>query len=113
MINICEDMNNEQIKLFGLAVAGAKLIMYKDTTVGMIDYNVYDERVHIQYIMVQDEYRKLGIAKAVIEKLMKENPGKYMYGDALPGAVGFWKKMGAEFDEDEDDDYLVPFIIEY
>ena len=113
MVNICEDRNDEQIKLFGIALAGAKLIIYNDKNVGMVDYNVYDERVHIQYIMVQDEYRKLGIAKAVIKKLMKENPGKYMYGDALPGAVGFWEKMGAEFDKDEDDDYLTPFIIEY
>lgn len=112
MINICEDMNNEQIKLFGLAAAGAKLIIYKDTTVGMIDYNVYDERVHIQYITVQDEYRKLGIARNVIEMLMKENPGKYMYGDALPGAVKFWERLGAEFGECEDE-YLTPFIIEY
>lgn len=113
MINICEDINNEQIRLFGLAAAGAKLIMHNDITVGMIDYNIYDEKVHIQYIMVQDEYRRLGIARKVIEKLMKENPGKYMYGDALPGAVKFWEKLGAEFGEDPDDDYLTPFIIEY
>lgn len=113
MINMCENRNDEQIKLFGIASAGAKLIIYNDKNVGMIDYTVYDERVHIQYIMVQDEYRKLGIAKVVIEKLMKENPGKYMYGDALPGAVGFWKKMGAQFDEEIDNNYLAPFIIEY
>lgn len=113
MINICEDINNEQIRLFGLAAAGAKLIMYNGITVGMIDYNIYDEKVHIQYIMVQDEYRRLGIARKVIEKLMKENPGKYIYGDALPGAVKFWEKLGAEFGEYPDDDYLTPFIIEY
>jgi ribosomal protein S18 acetylase RimI-like enzyme len=113
MINICEDINNEQLRLFGLAAAGSKLIMYNDITVGMVDYNIYDEKVHIQYIMIQDEYRRLGIARKVIEKLMRENPGKYMYGDALPGAVKFWEKLGAEFEEDPDDDYLTPFIIEY
>ena len=42
----------------------------------------------------------------------EENKGKYMYGDSLPGALSFWESMGAEFDEDEDDDYCTPFHIE-
>jgi hypothetical protein len=29
----------------------------------------------------------------------------------LPGAIEFWRSLGAEFDEDEDEDYLTPFHI--
>lgn len=113
MMNICEDRNNEQLKLFGINIPGSKLIVYEDKIVGMIDYNVHSQRVHIQYITIQEEYRKLGIARKVIEYIMNNNPGKYIYGDSLPGiAVQFWKSLGAEFDECEDD-YLTPFIIEY
>lgn len=112
MINICEDLNRDYIRLFGLDTPGGKLIMYNDQIVGMIDYNVYDERVKINYITVEEVHRKNGIAKKVIEDIMKENPGKYMYGDALPGAVKFWERLGAEFGECEDE-YLTPFIIEY
>jgi hypothetical protein len=43
--------------------------------------------------------------------LKEEHRGKYMYGDSLPGAISFWERMGAEFDEDEDDDYCTPFHI--
>lgn len=113
MINICEDVNNEYIKLFGISTPGSKLIMYNNEIAGMIDYNVHDERIHIRYITVSDQYKRKGIARKIIEMIMKDNPGKYIYGDSLPGAIEFWKKMGAEFDEDEDDDYLTPFIIEY
>lgn len=111
MINICEDKNNEQIKLFGISIPGSKLIVYNNEIVGMIDYNVYDERIHIQYITVNEPYRKLGIAKRIIEDIAKDNPGKYIYGDSLPGAIKFWEKLGAQFDEDDNDDYLTPFHI--
>ena len=114
MIKICEDLNNEYIKIFGISTPGSKLIMYKDEIAGMIDYNVYDKRVHIQYITVNEQYRKLGIAREVIQHLMNINPGKYIYGDSLPGvALKFWESLGAQFSEYEDDDYLTPFTIQY
>ncbi len=114
MINICEDLNNDCIKVFGLCTPGSKLIMYNENVAGMIDYNIYDERIHIQYISIHEQFRQLGIARKVITDIMKEHPGKYMYGDALPGvAVKFWESLGAQFNECEDDDYLTPFIIEY
>ena len=71
------------------------------------------KRIKINYITVNEPYRKLGIAKRVLEDIMKDNKGKYMYGDALPGAIKFWEKLGAQFDEEDDDEYLTPFIIEY
>jgi len=113
MIKICEDLNNDYIKLFGLSTPGGKLIVCNNQIVGMIDYNIYDEKVKINYITVNENHRKNGIARKVIEKIMKENPNKFIYGDSLPGvAIQFWKSMGAEFDESEGD-YLTPFIIEY
>ena len=112
MINIKEDMNNEYIKLYGISTPGSKLITCNDEIVGMIDYNIYDNRVKINYITVDDKHRRKGIARVIIERLKDENKGKYIYGDALPGACEFWLSLGAEFDEDDDDDYLTPFHIE-
>ena len=111
MIQIHEDLNNEYIKLYGLSTPGCKLIKYEDKIVGMVDYNIYDEGIKINYITVDPQFRHLGIAKEVIYTIMNNNPNKYLYGDAVPLAMKFWESLGAEFDEDEDD-YLTPFIIE-
>lgn len=113
MLKIKEDINNDYIRLFGISTPGSKLIMYGEEIVGMIDYNIYDERVKINYITVNEQHRKNGIARKIIEMIMNDNKGKYLYGDSLPGvAYQFWKSLGAEFDEDDDDDYLTPFHIE-
>ena len=86
-------------------------IYLNNEVVGVLEYKDYGDELEIKYIKIHKEYRRMGIATRVVNVLKNKN--KIITGDALPGAVGFWKKMGAEFDEDEDDDYLVPFIIEY
>ena len=112
MIKIENDINNEYVQLYGISTPGSKLIKYNNTIVGMIDYNVTDDYIKIYYITVEDKYKRRGIASKVINMIKENNPNKYMYGDALPGAIEFWKTVGAEFDEDPDEDYLTPFHID-
>ena len=105
-------MNKERIELYGIGAAGSKLIMCNNEAIGMVDYNIYDEKIHIGYIGVNEPHRKRGIAKKVIKSIMKDNPGKYLYGDSLSDAVKFWKSLGAIFSKGNDE-HLTPFIIEY
>lgn len=112
MIRICKDVNNEALALFGLSTPNSQLIICNDIIVGIIDYKVTDEKVKIDYITIDDKHRKQGIARQVMEMIINENKGKYLYGDSLPGvACRFWESLGVEFDEDEDD-YLTPFHLE-
>lgn len=112
MIDIVEDMNNEFVELYGISTPGSKMIKCNDNIVGIIDYNITDEYIKIYYITIVDKYKRHGIATKVIKMIKESNPGKYIYGDALPEALNFWKSVGAEFDEDPDEDYLTPFHIE-
>ena len=111
MITLVKDMNERIIQTIGLVTDNSMAIMDGDTIVGIIDYKVTTDFIKIMYITILDEYRRQGIAGKVITMLKEEHAGKYMYGDSLPGALSFWERMGAEFDEDEDDDYCTPFHI--
>ena len=111
MLRFEKDINNECLQYFAVSTPNALLIKSEDNVVGMIDYEVKGEYVKIFYITIAEEYKRQGYATEVIVKIINENKGKYLYGDALPGAaMKFWESMGAEFDED-DDDYLTPFHI--
>jgi GNAT superfamily N-acetyltransferase len=111
MIKLYKDINNEALQYFGVSTPSALIIKCNDVVVGMIDYEVYKDNVKIFYIRIEDDYRRQGIARRVMESIINENKGKYLYGDSLPGAIEFWRSLGAEFDEDEDEDYLTPFHI--
>lgn len=111
MVNICEDKDDIYVRMYGISTPGSKLIMYNEEIAGMVDFAVYDDCVKIHYITVQECYRRCGIATKVMSQIINENRGKYLYGDALPEAIKFWESLGAEFDEDVDEDYLTPFHI--
>ena len=109
MIKIVKDNNHNCLPLFGVSTPGAELITCNDNIVGMIDYEVHRDSVKIFYITILEEYKRNGLATEVMTKIINENKGKYLYGDSLPGAIEFWRSLGVEFDEDEDEDYLTPF----
>ena len=111
MIKIVNDNLEDCLPLFGVKTADAQLIKCNDEIVGMIDYTIKNEYVKIFYITILEEYKRNGLATEAITKIINENKGKYLYGDSLPGAIEFWKSLGAEFDEDPDEDYLTPFHI--
>lgn len=112
MVKIIEDMREEYFQKVGIITATSKVISYNNELVGIIDYDTTDTLVKIAYITINEEYRRQGIAGEVIKMIINENKGKYLYGDSLPGALEFWERMGAEFEEDPDEDYLTPFHIE-
>lgn len=49
-----------------------------------------------------------GYGRAIINYLMNENKKVIIAGDSLDDAVGFWQRMGANIDENNDD---FPFIL--
>lgn len=110
MISMKDNIGNEAIKLFGVSIPGSKLIMYNEEVAGMIDYNVTDEIIKINYITVHKNFRRNGIARQIIQMIMNDNKGKDLCGDALPSAYHFWEKLGAIFLPDNDE-YLSPFYI--
>ena len=112
MIKIVKDMDERILGTIGLVTPNSQAIMVDNILVGIIDYKVTTDYIKIMYITVLDEYRRQGIAKRVMEQIINENRGKYLYGDSLPGALEFWRNLGAEFDEKESDEYLTPFHIE-
>lgn len=112
MVKIIEDMREEYFQKVGVITATSKVISYNNELVGIIDYDTTDTLVKIAYITINEEYRRQGIAGEVIKMIINENKGKYLYGDSLPGALEFWERMGAEFEEDPDEDYLTPFHID-
>lgn len=112
MVKIVNDLDEIISGTMGITTPNSRAITYNDKLVGIIDFYVGHNYIKIMYITVSDEYRRLGIAREVINILKNNHKGKYMYGDAVPGALRFWESMGAEFDEDPGDDYLTPFHIE-
>lgn len=91
-----------------------------DEIYGVIEYTISKskESVFIEYICVFEEYREKGIAKQIIEMFNKDYT---IMGNSTIDALKFWQHIGAEFDEDiEDEDNLsyyienhlcVPFVI--
>lgn len=110
MIDIIYD--NNAIKLFGVDTPETRVITYNNIPVGIIDYCMEDDRIHVYFIKIGDEYRRKGLASKVINKFKEDHRVKYITGDSLPGAIEFWKYMGAKFYKDPFDDYLTPFSIE-
>ena len=112
MIKLYKDIHGEALQYFGVSTPTALIIKCNDVVVGMIDYEIYKDSIKIFYITIEDEYRRQGIARRVIGDIINENRGKYLYGDSLPGAIEFWRSLGAEFDEYVHEYYLTPFHIE-
>ena len=115
MIQLVKDCKEreEYLKQYGVVSADSYLIKYNKNIVGMVDFEEHEDYVKIFYITVGEEYRRQGIAKLVVDLIGSRNTGKYIYGDAVPDALKFWTAMGVEFDEDPDEDYLIPFHIIY
>ena len=111
MIKIVKEDCKQYLPLFGVSSPDAYVLKCNDDIVGMIDYKITDEYVKIFYITILAKYKRKGLATEAITNLINENKGKYLYGDSLPGAIEFWKSLGAEFDEDPEEDYLTPFHI--
>ena len=91
-------------------------IFMNDVNIGKLNYYVTNDIVMINYLLIYEEYRKGGLGKDIVNYIMNRNKEKIIYGDALPEAVKFWKKMGAEFSDPfpskiKPDVLLTPFKI--
>lgn len=55
-----------------------------------------DDIVCIESIFIYDNFQRKGIGRAVVEKLLEKYSS--IHGCSSPLAIGFWKKVGAEFE---------------
>jgi hypothetical protein len=94
-----------------ITVVDRYYICVNNEVVGVLEYKEYIDEIEIKYIKIHEEYRRMGLATRVVNVLKNKN--KFITGDALPGAVEFWKSMNAHFyyPVDNDDIVLTPFII--
>lgn len=80
-------------------VANRYYIHHNGEVCGILDLIQHEQCTHIQYIKIYEEYRRMKIATKVVDLIRNTNHDKYIYGDALPEAIDFWKSIGVEFDE--------------
>lgn len=88
-------------------------IYINDEVVGIVEYKEYDDEIEIKYIKIHKEFRRMGIATKVVNKLKEKC--KDITGDSLPEAIEFWKSLNVYFYEpfDNDEVVLTPFILKY
>ena len=121
-----ENKDMEFVSSFNLkALDNVYLIEFNREIVGVIEYTQRFEPdgedmqtiTRIEYIDILKEYRRKGIATLVIDEFRCLGE-YYIYGDAIPSSIEFWKSLNAEFEgEDEDIEYYIengtclPFFI--
>lgn len=81
---------------------------YTREVYGIIEYRKEEEgdNIHIDLIEVWKENREQGIARRVIEDL---NSSYSITGDSILESIGFWSNIGAEFDEDIEDEEVIEY----
>lgn len=87
-------------------------ISNNNVVVGMIDYYIDDDEIFIDYLKIYDEFQRSGYGRKAIMYLLEKHPDKYIRGKSLRDSVGFWYKLGAEFDiKPNYINLTIPFII--
>ena len=67
---------------------------------GYIQYSIFEDEIYVAYIFVHPPYRRQGIGKALVRKLM-ENKEPINWGLATPEGIELLRSMGlgrAEFE---------------
>lgn len=64
--------------------------------------------ISIESISLDLEYQRKGIGKTLISELLKKYSA--IYGCSSPCAIGFWKKLGAEFEYDVNEDMVYELL---
>ena len=83
---------------------------------------VWNNEMEMKYVTSLD--RRKGYGRMLIEHLLYDLHYTEIWGEALPDAYHFWKKVGAVFNEDDEtffldhvgkmefeEDFLIPFYI--
>jgi predicted acetyltransferase len=79
-----------------------KAIKQDGVIVGGIAYDEDEQQIY--GIVIKNKFRKKGVAKRAIKALFDKNPDlKEVYVRAVPESKGFWKKIGTDFDNYNED----------
>ena len=79
-----------------------KAIKQDGKIVGGIAYDEDEQQIY--GIVIKNKFRKKGIAKKAIKALFDKNPDlDRVYVRAVPESKGFWKKIGTDFDNYNED----------
>lgn len=79
-------------------------ILLKEKIIGQICLTEHRDSVHIDSILIEQNYRKNGFGSQIVKYL--KNQYSVIRGESSPFAINFWRKMGAEFDYEVHDDML-------
>jgi hypothetical protein len=79
-----------------------KAIKQDGKIVGGIAYDEDEQQIY--GIVIKNKFRKKGVAKRAIKALFDKNPDlDRVYVRAVPESKGFWKKIGTDFDNYNED----------
>lgn len=79
-----------------------KAIKQDGVIVGGIAYDEDEQQIY--GIVIKNKFRKKGVAKRAIKALFDKNPDlEGVYVRAVPESKGFWKKIGTDFDNYNED----------
>lgn len=67
-----------------------------------------EDIVCIESIFIYDEFQHKGIGRAVVSKLLENYSS--IHGCSSPLAIGFWKKVGAEFEYPVEDEIIYELL---
>ena len=72
------------------------LVSVDDKINGIIVYNLFYDRIEIEYIIVPEEYRKQGIGSNLLSEIEKENINNITLEvrESNVAAINFYKKNG-------------------
>ena len=84
--------------------------IYKDDTlVGFTEYIKVGRFLEIDNLHILKSFRGQGFGSKFLETLANENKSTvtFITGQSLPSAVGFWKEVGANFDDEINEDSII------
>ena len=84
-------------------------ILLKEKSIGQISLTEYRDSIHIDSILIEQNYRKNGFGRQVVKHLKSKH--KVITGESSPFAINFWKKVGAKFHYEVNDE-MIDFLMD-
>lgn len=94
--DIARELNGEIKFIPNFTPTEYKDFLINDIIVGQINFEISNNEITINSIIIDIKHRRKGIGRKVIEYL--KNKYKAIHGTSVTSSIGFWSKMGAEFE---------------
>lgn len=81
-------------------------IYHNDKHVGDAQIYLHEVEIKIDNIDIYPQFKFNGYGKKVIEMLKSIPSVRYLHGESVGAAMGFWTKMGALFDQKDLNEWI-------